>query len=64
MLSVHKIGGTSMSKFEDVLRNIIIGQSKEGDPYKRIFVVSAYNRSYTPGSPLFLCSSSQLVTLL
>jgi len=43
MLSVHKIGGTSMSKFEDVLRNIIIGQSKEGDPYKRIFVVSAYN---------------------
>jgi aspartate kinase len=43
MLSVHKIGGTSMSKFEDVLQNIIIGQSSDGDPYNRIFVVSAYN---------------------
>jgi len=43
MLSVHKIGGTSMSKFEDVLRNIIKGQAKDGDPYNRIFVVSAYN---------------------
>jgi len=43
MLSVHKIGGTSMSKFEDVLQNIVIGQANEGDYYKRIFVVSAYN---------------------
>ena len=43
MLSVHKIGGTSMSKFEDVLNNIIIGQAPEGDFYNRIFVVSAYN---------------------
>ncbi len=43
MLSVHKIGGTSMSKFEDVLNNIIIGQAPEGKLYNRIFVVSAYN---------------------
>jgi aspartate kinase len=43
MLTVEKIGGTSMSKFQDVLRNIIIGHSKEGDYYNRIFVVSAYN---------------------
>jgi aspartate kinase len=43
MLSVHKIGGTSMSKFGDVLQNIIIGRARGGDPYHRIFVVSAYN---------------------
>ncbi|MCK5134495.1 MAG: aspartate kinase [Bacteroidales bacterium] len=43
MLSVHKIGGTSMSKFEDVLNNIIIGQAPKGKLYNRIFVVSAYN---------------------
>ncbi len=43
MLSIHKIGGTSMSKFEDVLQNIIIGQAAGNDPYNRIFVVSAYN---------------------
>ena len=43
MLTVHKIGGTSMSKFEDVLHNIIIGQATDGSYYNRIFVVSAYN---------------------
>ena len=43
MLSVHKIGGTSMSKFGDVLQNIIISQATGGIPYNRIFVVSAYN---------------------
>ena len=43
MLSVHKIGGTSMSKFKDVLNNIIIGQAPGGHYYDRIFVVSAYN---------------------
>ena len=43
MLTVHKIGGTSMSKFEDVLQNIIIGQAADGSYYNRIFVVSAYN---------------------
>ncbi|RLE05155.1 MAG: aspartate kinase, partial [Bacteroidetes bacterium] len=43
MLTVHKIGGTSMSKFEDVLQNIVKGQAPEGFYYDRIFVVSAYN---------------------
>jgi aspartate kinase len=43
MLTVHKIGGTSMSKFKDVLENIVKGQAPEGFFYNRIFVVSAYN---------------------
>ena len=44
MLTVHKIGGTSMSKFEDVLQNIVIAQAPGGFYYDRIFVVSAYNK--------------------
>jgi aspartate kinase len=43
MLTVEKIGGTSMSKFDEVLKNIIIGKREKGDYYNRIFVVSAYN---------------------
>ncbi|MCP4136443.1 MAG: aspartate kinase [bacterium] len=43
MLTVEKIGGTSMSKFEDVLKNIVIGDRKKSALYNRIFVVSAYN---------------------
>lgn len=43
MLTVEKIGGTSMSQFHDVLKNIIIGNKKPGEYYERIFVVSAYN---------------------
>ncbi len=43
MLTVEKIGGTSMSKFGDVLNNVIIGNRKEGEFYNRIFVVSAYS---------------------
>ncbi|MGM0473032.1 MAG: aspartate kinase [Bacteroidota bacterium] len=43
MISVHKIGGTSMSRFRDVLTNIIIGGALDGDLYHRIFVVSAYS---------------------
>jgi aspartate kinase len=43
MLTVEKIGGTSMSKFDEVLPNIIIGKRKPADYYNRIFVVSAYN---------------------
>jgi len=43
MLTVHKIGGTSMSKFADVLQNIIIHQAENGNYYNRIFVVSAYS---------------------
>lgn len=43
MLTVEKIGGTSMSKFQDVLKNIIIGHRTPENYYNRIFVVSAYN---------------------
>jgi aspartate kinase len=43
MLTVEKIGGTSMSQFKDVLNNIIIGNRSGADLYNRIFVVSAYN---------------------
>ena len=42
MLTVEKIGGTSMSQFGDVLHNIIIGNRKKNEYYNRIFVVSAY----------------------
>jgi aspartate kinase len=43
MLTVEKIGGTSMSAFQDVLQNIIIGKSKPNSLTNRILVVSAYN---------------------
>ncbi len=43
MLTVEKIGGSSMSKFKDVLNNIIIGNREDCDYYSRIFVVSAYS---------------------
>ncbi len=43
MLTVEKIGGTSMSQFKDVLNNIIIGNHTSENMYNRIFVVSAYN---------------------
>jgi len=43
MLTVEKIGGTSMSKFHDVLRNIVLGNRTFDRMYNRIFVVSAYN---------------------
>ena len=42
MLTVEKIGGTSMSQFKDVLNNIIVGKRDKKDYYNRIFVVSAY----------------------
>ena len=43
MLTVEKIGGTSMSQFADVLQNIIKGKRTPEEMYNRIFVVSAYN---------------------
>lgn len=43
MLTVEKIGGTSMSQFQDVLQNIIKGNRKGDELYNRVFVVSAYN---------------------
>lgn len=42
MLTVEKIGGTSMTKFSEVLKNIIIGNRSDFELYNRIFVVSAY----------------------
>jgi aspartate kinase len=43
MLTVEKIGGTSMSQFSDCLNNIIKRNRTEENMYNRIFVVSAYN---------------------
>jgi len=43
MLTVEKIGGTSMSQFGDCLDNIILRNRTEQTLYNRIFVVSAYN---------------------
>jgi aspartate kinase len=40
--TVEKIGGTSMTMFGDVMKNVIIGSRKQEDLYNRIFVVSAY----------------------
>ncbi len=42
MLTVEKIGGTSMSCFQDVLQNIILNNHGRENYYNRIFVVSAY----------------------
>ena len=42
MLTVEKIGGTSMSQFQNVLNDIIGYPSSEGFRYGRVFVVSAY----------------------
>jgi len=40
--TVEKIGGTSMSNYEAVRDNIILGRRREQELYQRIFVVSAY----------------------
>ncbi len=40
MITVEKIGGTSMSRFDDVLRNIMLRDAKT--TYGRVYVVSAY----------------------
>ena len=40
--SVEKIGGTSMSRTDALLDNVLIGVRKGADLYNRIFVVSAY----------------------
>src|SRR5688572_1200570 len=39
-LTVEKIGGTSMSRFSEVLQNVILRDKKH--VYGRIYVVSAY----------------------
>jgi aspartate kinase len=40
--TVEKIGGSSMSRFGEVLRNVIIGGRQGAELYQRLFVVSAY----------------------
>ena len=42
MLTVEKIGGTSMSQFQNVLKDIIGYPNTQGFRYGRVFVVSAY----------------------
>jgi len=42
LLTVEKIGGTSMSEFQDVLKNIIGRPGEDRFSYNRVFVVSAY----------------------
>lgn len=42
MVTVEKIGGTSMSSLDEVLDNIIIGKRSDFELYNRIFVVSAF----------------------
>ncbi|MEA2013182.1 MAG: aspartate kinase [Verrucomicrobiota bacterium] len=41
--TVEKIGGTSMSSFEDILENIIFLNRSNENLYDRVFVVSAYS---------------------
>lgn len=43
MLTVEKIGGTSMTAFHDVLSNIIFHKRTGNQLYNRIFIVSAYS---------------------
>ena len=40
--TVEKIGGTSMTRFADVMKNVILGKRSGQELYNRIFVVSAY----------------------
>jgi aspartate kinase len=40
--TVEKIGGTSMSRFGEIMNNVIIGGRSGADLYNRVFVVSAY----------------------
>ena len=41
--TIEKIGGTSMSRFGEVMENVIIGKRKGAELYNRVFVVSAYS---------------------
>ena len=41
--TVEKIGGTSMSRFKELMDNILLGNLNNNEIYNRIFVVSAYS---------------------
>ncbi len=40
--TVEKIGGTSMTRFGELMNNVIIGNRQNEDFFNRVFVVSAY----------------------
>ena len=40
--TVEKIGGTSMSRFKEIMDNLIIGTLQQNKSYNKILVVSAY----------------------
>ena len=40
--TVEKIGGTSMTRFGEILQNVIVGHRQPSELYNRIFIVSAY----------------------
>ena len=40
--TVEKIGGTSMSRFDEVMEKVVVGGRSGADLYGRVFVVSAY----------------------
>ncbi|MBN2451220.1 MAG: aspartate kinase [Lentisphaeria bacterium] len=40
--TVEKIGGTSMSRFGEIMENVIIGRRPAAEMYNRVFIVSAY----------------------
>ena len=42
MHTVEKIGGTSMSRFQELMDTILIGKRQGDELYNRVFVVSAY----------------------
>ncbi len=41
--TVEKVGGTSMSRFKELMDTIFLGNLKNNNVYNRIFVVSAYS---------------------
>jgi aspartate kinase len=41
--TIEKIGGTSMTRFGEVMRNVILGDRTPDQLYQRVFVVSAYS---------------------
>ena len=41
--TIEKVGGTSMSRFKELMDTIFLGNLKDNNVYNRIFVVSAYS---------------------
>ena len=39
--TVEKIGGTSMSRFGEIMQNVILADRAPAELYNRVFVVSA-----------------------